>query len=256
MWTYLVGPFFAICPKRWREALPFSRFVNWTRATAISGIAEAIAALALLSYWYSYAMSTWVGRGVDAALNGALSGKSGTELRPQDIGGVALVVWVSHPLTWLIAYFGLEGALRLGAALTGTGCGAFPSFAIDKLFVLVFGRRECSPLGDAAGNGGLQAPAGGVRELIAGAGWAVSDEICLKRDGAEEILEICASRKKDGWDPPRTERYQESYYRLESASIGGRPRPFRYILRRLPVGVPGRSVLLYSPLDALIREVR
>lgn len=256
MWTYLVGPFLAIYPKRWREALPFSRLVNWAHATAISGVAEAVAALVVLSYWYSYAMSTWVGRGVDTALNGALTGKSGPEVRPQDIGGVALVVWVSHPLTWLIAYFGIEGALRLGAALTGTGCGALPFFLLDKLFLLLLGRRQRSPLDEAAANGGLRATAGGVRELMAGAVRAVADEIFLKRDGAEEILEICASRKKDGWDPPRTVRYENSYYRLESASMGGRPRPFRYILRRLPVGVPGRSVLLYSPLDAVIKETR
>lgn len=256
MWTYFPGPLLAILPKRWREALPTSGFVNWAHATAISGVAEAVAALAVLSYWYSYAMSTWVGRGVDTALNGALTGKSRPEVRPQDIGGVALIVWASHPLTWLIAYFGLEGALRLGAALTGTGCGTLPFFAIDKLFLLVFGRRETSPLHDAAATGGLQATAGGVRELIAGSGRAVADEICLKRDGAEEILEICASRKKDGWDPPRTVRYLESYYRLESASMAGRPRPFRYVLRRLPVGVPGRSVLLYSPLDAVVKEAR
>jgi hypothetical protein len=51
-------------------------------------------------------------------------------------------------------------------------------------------------------------------------------------------------------------RYKNSYYRLESASMGGRPRTFRYILQRLPVGVPGRSVLLYSPLDAVIKEAR
>jgi hypothetical protein len=256
MWTYFLGPFLAILPKRWRDALPFSRYVNWARATAISGVAEAVAALAVLSNWYSYAMSTWVGRGVETALNGALTGKSGPELRPQDIGGVALVVWASHPLTWLIAYFGLEGALRLGAALTGTGCGTFPFFLLDKMFLLLFGRRERSLLDEAAAGSGLQATAGGIRELIAGAGRAVSDEICLKREGGEEILEICASRKKDGWDPPRTVRYQKSYYRLESASMGGRPRPFRYLLRRLPVGVPGRSVLLYSPLDAVVKEAR
>jgi hypothetical protein len=256
VWTYLLGPFLALFPKRWRDALPFSRYVNWARATALSGIAEAVAALGVLSYWYSYAMTTWVGRGVDAALNGALSGKSAPEVRPQDIGGVALVVWASHPLTWLIAYFGLEGTLRLGAALTGTGCGSLPAVAIDKLFVLAFGPRESSSLDEASANSGLQATAGGIRELIAGAGRAVSDEICTKRERGEEILEICASRKKNGWDPPRTVRYQDSYYRLESALMAGRPRPFRYILRRLPVGVPGRSVLLYSPLDAVIREVR
>jgi hypothetical protein len=256
MWTYLAGPFLAFLPKRWREALPISGFVNWAQATAISGIAEAAAALGALSYWYSYAMSTWVGRGVDTALNGALTGKSGPELRPQDIGGAALIVWVSHPLTWLIAYFGIEGALRLGAALTGTGCGTLPFFATDQLFRRVFGSQQASPLRDAAAKSGLQSTAGGVRELMAGAGRVVADEICLKSDGAEEILEICASRKKDGWDPPRTVRYQESYYRLEAASMGARPRPFRYVLRRLPVGVPGRSVLLYSPIDAVIREAR
>ncbi len=250
MWTYFPGPFLAILPKRWRDALPFSRYVNWARATAISGVAEAVAALAVLSNWYSDVMSTWVGRGVEIALNGTLTGKSGPELRPQDIGGVALIGSASHPLTWLIAYFGLEGALLLGAALTGTGCGTFPFFLLDKVFPLLFGRRE------AAAGSGLQATAAGIRELIPGAGRAVSDEICLKRDGGEEILEICASRKKDGWDPPRTVRYQDSYYRLESASMAGRPCPFRYVLRRLPVGVPGRSVLLYSPLDAVIREVR
>src|SRR6266699_534462 len=92
MWTYLLGPFLAILPKRWREAFPFSGHVSWPRATAISGIAESTAALIVLAHWYYYAMNTWVGRGVDVALNGALSGKSGPELRPQDIGGVALSV--------------------------------------------------------------------------------------------------------------------------------------------------------------------
>jgi hypothetical protein len=256
MWTYFPGPFLAIFPKRWRDALPFSGVVNWAHSTAISGIAEAIAALAWLSYWYSYAMNTWVGRGVDTVLNGALTGKTGPEVRPQDIGGVALVVWVSHPLTWLIAYFGLEGALRLGAALTGTGCGILPFFMLDRLFLLFVGRSERSSLDEAAANGGRQDTGGGLHELMARGGRAVSDEICLRRDGAEEILEICASRKKDGWDAPRTVRYQDRYYRLESASMAGRPRPFRYILRRLPVGVPGRSVLLYSPLDAVIKEAR
>ena len=112
MLTYILGPLLSIFPRRWREALPFSGYVRWARATAISGIAESVAALVVLSHWYLYAMNTWVGRGVDAALSGPLSGKSAVEVRPQDIGGVALIVWASHPLTWLIGYFGLEGALR------------------------------------------------------------------------------------------------------------------------------------------------
>ena len=253
MWTYFLGPFLSVFPRRWREALPFARCVNWARATAISGVAESTAALIVLAYWYSYAMNTWVGHGVEAALNG----NSGPELRPQDIGGVALIVWASHPLTWLIGYFGLEGALRVGVALTGSGLGTLPFFLIDKTLSLLFGARAPKPLSEAGLANPLSSAAAGVRAEIAAAGLrSVSDELSLKRDGPDEILEICACRKKEGWDPPRTVRYQDAYYRLEAASLGKRPRPFRYILRRLPVGVPGRTVLLYDPTDAVILQER
>src|SRR6266566_9626061 len=62
--------------------------------------------------------------------------------------------------------------------------------------------------------------------------------------------------KRKAGTPPRTVRYQDTYYRLEAASLGERPRPFHYTLRRLPVGVPGRTVLLYTPADAVIRQER
>jgi hypothetical protein len=256
MWTYLLGPLLSIFPKRWREALPFSGYVRWARATAISGLAEATAALVALSYWYNYAMTTWVGRGVDVALNGAVSGQSGPELRPQDIGAVALMIWASHPLTLLLGYLGLEGALRVGAALTGSGLGTLPFFLIDKIFSFVFGGRAPERMSEA-GSANLSSPAGGIRERIAGAGLrSISDELSFRREGLEEFLEICACRSKEGWDPPRTVRYQNTYYRLEASSLGNRPRPFRYILRRLPKGVPGRTVLMYAPADAVVRQER
>src|SRR5215471_17868726 len=99
MLTYILGPFLSLFPKRWRDALPFSKYVRWSRATAISGLAEAAGALVALSYWYSYTMTTLVGRGVDVALTGALNGTSGPEVRPQDIGAVALFLFANHPLT-------------------------------------------------------------------------------------------------------------------------------------------------------------
>lgn len=257
MLTYILGPVLSIFPRRWREALPFSGYVRWARATAISGIAESVAALVVLSHWYLYAMNTWVGRGVNAALSGPLSGKSAVELRPQDIGGVALIVWASHPLTWLIGYFGLEGALRLGAAFTGTGLGTLPFFLMDRIFLIVFGGGKPGHLGGAGSAVNFYPETGSMRARIAATGLrSVSDELCFRRDGGVEFLEICASQKKDGWDPPRTVCYQGTYYRLEAASLGVRPRPFRYVLRRLSAGVPGRSVLLYAPGDAVIREAR
>lgn len=255
MLTYILGPFLSLFPKRWREALPFSRHVRWARATAISGIVEAATALVVLGHWYTYAMNTWVGRGVEAMLNDAFSGKTGPEVRPQYVGGVALIVWASHPLTWLIGYLGLEGVLRMGVALTDTALGTLPLFLIDKFFSLFLGNREPEIMREARRSASLGA--GGIRERIAGAGLSsTSDELCFRRDGGVEILEICASQKKDGWEPPRTVRYMDNYYRLEATSLGRRPRPFRYILRRLAAGVPGRTVLLYSPSDALVRQER
>jgi hypothetical protein len=248
MWTYLLGPIFAIFPAPWRMSLPFSKRVEWERATAISGFAEAALALVAIMYWYSHAMSAWVDNGVSVAL----SGKMGPEIRPQDIGGAALIVWWMHPVTWLLAYLGLEGALRLcTGAFGGHSCGVLPLFLADKIVFGQFRRRQ-----DGAGAGANVASfAGAISERVRTAGLSeVPDELCFTRNESGEILEIRACRRKHDWTPPRTVRYLDGYYRLEADSRAGGARPFLYRLRRLAAGVPGRTVLLYAPADAVIRN--
>jgi len=66
------------------------------------------------------------------------------------------------------------------------------------------------------------------------------------REGGEELLEIRSSRKKVDWEPPRVVRIGERFYRLEKYAKRVPPRPFRYTLRRLAAGVPGRTVLVYD----------
>jgi hypothetical protein len=192
-------------------------------------------------YWYSYSMTTWISRALDAAL----AGKLGGHVTDHEIGITALILWGSHPLTWVLAYCGVEGAVRLsGAAFSDSNLGTLPLFLIDKVFATIFRR------GNPGDN--LEAPAGSFAGAIRD-GMLVatlppsSDELRFKREGADEILEIHASRKKADWTPPRVVRYQNDYYRLEEFSRVRPPRPFFYVLRRLPAGVPGRSVLVYSP---------
>lgn len=248
MWTYLFGPIFAIFPGPWRRSLPFAKKVQWERATAISGFAEAAFALVAIMYWYSYAMSRWVDNGVSVAL----SGKMGAGVRPQDIGGAALIVWWMHPMTWLLAYLGLEGAVRLCAgAFGGHSCGIFPLFLADKIVFGPFRRRK-----DEAGAGAnVSSFAGAISERMRAASLSeVPDELCFTKDESGEILEIRACRRKQDWTPPRTVRYLDTYYRLESNSSVAGPRPFCYHLRRLPMGVPGRTVIFYAPTDAIIRD--
>lgn len=252
--TYLFGPFFSVFPKRWRQLLPFSKRVHWGRAAIVSGFLELLAAIVAASYWYMYAMTAWVDHAVDSALYGNL----GPGVTPQQIGSVALVIWATHPLTLLLAYVGIEGAVRLcGAAFTDSILGTFPLYLFDKLFFSPFRRRLPEDNYATTHSSKTASFGGAIRERMASAVLpSLSDELCFKKSASEEILEIRACRRKDDWNPPRVVRYQDGYYRLEADSLGGGARPFHYTLRRLPVGVPGRTVLLYSPTDVVVKEQR
>ena len=255
MLTYFLGPFFSILPKEWRKLLPFHDDVQWGPATAMSGLAEAVAALLGLSHWYSVAMTAWIAHGVDSAL----AGKVGPGVTPQEIGSVALVVWASHQLTWLLAYFGAEGMARLcAAAFAESTPGTLPLFLLDKIFFGAFRRRAPNVMNAKDGSSSnVASMASAIRERLLVAKTPLApDELCISNNASEEILEIRSCRRKDGWTPPRVVRYQESYYRLEAESSGAAPRPFRYTLRRLPAGVPGRSVLTYAPEDAVVLTPR
>jgi len=251
--TFLLGPFLALLPQRWRNSLPMRESVNWRHATVLSGFGEAAVALAALLFWYSYYMNLLVSNGLDSAL----SGKLGPGVTDQTIGFTALVVWATHPLTWLIAYAGVEGSVRLvGAAFTETNLGILPLFVADKVFLKLSGRSAPSAA-KAAGysEGNFSSYASAIREkAILKKLPQVPDEILISRDGPEEMLEIRACRRKMDWDPPRTVRYQDSFYRLEASADANPPRPFRYTLRKLSAGVMGRSVLIYSPEEPIVRS--
>lgn len=246
MLTYLLGPWLALLPRRWRNPLPASSSVDWKRATALSGFGEGAIALAGLMYWYSYYMALLVSNGLDTAL----AGKSGPGVTDQEIGFTALVIWATHPLTWLFAYAGIEGCVRLvGAAFTETNLGTFPLFLLSKIIGKISGRNE-QGTAKAAGysQGNISSYVGAIREkAIYNRLPQVPDELFISGSGADEFLEIRASRKKDDWNPPRTVRYQDTFYRLEANSTGMPPRPFRYTMRKLAAGVMGRTVLVYLP---------
>jgi hypothetical protein len=244
--TYFLGPILALLPKRWRKSLFSGIPIAWRPATVISGFAEAVTALIALMYWYSYYMTLMVDNGVDAALTGKLP----TGVTDHEIGFTALVVWATHPLTWLIAYAGIEGAVRfVSAAFTENNLGILPLSLVDKAFGMITGRgrkEAAAALGGSQGNVVSYLGAVGEKLLVARLP-QVPDEICSILNAADEIMEIRACRRKEDWVPPRVVRYQNEFYRLEDSSRGTASRPFLYRLRRLPAGVMGRSVLQYSP---------
>lgn len=246
MLIFLFGPFLAALPKRWRQSLPIQKLIEWRTASMLSGFGEFLFGVVAMLYWYSYSVTTWISRGLDAGL----AGKMGPNVNDQQIGFMAIFIFATHPLTWLIAYVAVEGSVRLvGAAFAENNLGILPLFVADRIFLKMTGQ---SGPGIAQAGGypqtNLSSYVGAIREKVRGSTTAIiPDELCIVREGADEFMEIRACRSKPDWTPPRTVRYQDSFYRLEESSRGPEPRPFRYRLRRLSAGVMSRTVLVYAP---------
>jgi hypothetical protein len=184
--------------------------------------------------------------------------QNGAEINPNAIGFAGLAVMFLHPLTWLIAYCGVEGMVRLCAAFTDTTLGVLPLFLADKIYLQL--ARGGNPLSVGTDKFSQSHLASGIRAVRERALMAtlplVPDKLHFTREGSDEILEIHSCRVKTEWTPPRVVRYEDRYYQLEACSERSTPRPFVYTLRRLSVGVPGRSVLIYSPEQRPFRGER
>jgi hypothetical protein len=249
--TYLLGPFLAFFPKRWRAALARFLPLDWQRAAILSGILETVGALILLGKWYFYGLATWVDNGVGAAMEGKL----GPHVITHDIAGAAYLVWITHPLTWAIGYFIVEGVVRLvAAAITEHAHGILPLYIVDAIFAKVFLPAPPKPDPDPV-PGGTSSQTSTFRDkFLTAMAPKETDELRFGQAEDGETLAIHSSRIKPDWTPPRVVRYDDAYYRLEHFSRGVGSRPFVYSLRKLAAGVPGRNVLLYQPDEVLVRE--
>jgi hypothetical protein len=253
MWTYLLGPFYSLFPKTWRESMPFAGHVRWVPAAAVGGIAESVLAIYAGARWYNHVMNAVIDRFWDAAMVGQLR----AWITDTHVAAAAYTVWITQPLTWFLGYLAVEGVVRFcSAAFTGGVFGSLPLGIIDRLLFAPFRRRPPKPREVAVSSLDDRAS---FLDMICE--WKflsrsaeVADDIFYDRIAGEDFLEIHACRRKKDWAPPRVVRFQDNFYRLENCSRGSNPRPFRYKLRRLPAGVPGRTVLLYAPPKVITEQ--
>ena len=168
---------------------------------ASSGIALALSADCLnprSPFWpWSLGIPTvvvWIDHVADAALQGKL----GTEVKLEEYGFVAWTIMIIHPLTWLIAYFFVEGAVRFSsAAFSSSPSGILPLVLVDGLFRKLLGVQDDS-LGPRERKPAFSSVARSVKERILTATVpAGADELQFLRSGDQEILEIHASKRKE-----------------------------------------------------------
>jgi len=145
------------------------------------------------------------------------------------IGGYFAWTSPSRMITSISVYFAMEGIIRFYAAVSsGEALGTFPLSALDDLARI--GKQKASrpklPL--------------------------VRDEL-LPGDASCD-LKVASCREKSEWRYPYTIRYGGTYFQVVGTTelrVG--PRPYVYLLRRLPPGEVAGGLKDYSPDDILTR---
>ena len=113
VWGYILGPFLAFLPSRWRATWFADRHFPWRGATIASGILQVIMVPAVVIHFRAYQYFLIVGNFAD-------------------------------PGTWVVFYFFFEGVGRsVAAATTGETPGTLLLVAPDRL--LLFVRRKLAP---------------------------------------------------------------------------------------------------------------
>jgi hypothetical protein len=250
MWRLALGIVLSLLPRRWLTTLRWNQAIRWVPATVLSGFLESLLAFFALVDWYSHSATPWAANAMDSALrNGPERAVPG-----QAIGFSALVLWLIHPLTWLIGFFVMEGLVRLlAAAFTEQIFATLPLAFADWCYGKATGRpAEGDALHMPSGREQLQSIVSIAKgKIIAARFQEVADELVELSEGGEAFLEIHSSRAKAEWIPPKTVRIGDVYFRLEQLAQGNVPRPFIFRLRRLAAGAPGRTVIVYESPTAI-----
>jgi len=241
LWTFVAGPMLALLPEEWRHARVWDERVRWEAAGTVSGILEMLGSITALGYWYMHEMMKWINDITGLADSGRLA----QGLDDHQVRGAALMLLYMSPMTWILFYFFVEGAVRLcAAAFTGNVYGTLPLGIMERALFAVRKPEEARVRETLQEN--AKSIAESVRERVMVARLEdVGDKVRFQKEGEDEVLEIWACRRKEDWDPPKTVKVDEAFYRLEEGRVGAGARPYQYRLRKVEAGVMGRTVLTY-----------
>jgi len=231
MWNYIIAPILSFLPGRWRRGITGGLQLNWRRAALLSGALEFFLFAGGLVGWYFYKIGELTRGQYDATMQ-ATQGIPGYGAGLA-VGGIALINFWMHPLTWVLLYFCIEGLMRSVAAMvTEEAHGTLPLALLDGLLA-------------AAGRRAYEARVPLVPDMV------------VRGDGKQPWdLMVTSCRPKPSWRYPATIEYDGQFYQVQGEAPGSATpsRPHVYLLKHPPPGEAYRGVERYSPTALLEAE--
>ncbi|MBI2955872.1 MAG: hypothetical protein HYY26_01035 [Acidobacteria bacterium] len=226
--AYLAGALLSLLPPRYRRAVGWLPEVHFQKAAFLSGLLQSLGCLIAIIFRYLFFFQHRVmdlgGQVIARGAEEALGAKSVQFA----MGFTTTIEYIFHPVTLLLIYFALEGAVRFVAALvTGEIVGTLPLYAVGWAHGRLAGWRAERALGPR-----------------------IPDTV-ERGDGREFDFHIASCRPKANWDRLMTIAYDEQLYEVVKEERSAPPRPFVYLLRRIPEGKVIRGLHRYRPDEVL-----
>jgi hypothetical protein len=226
--SFLAGIFLSLLPERYRKWWEPASTADFLRASFVSGLVQGLGCFVLfiLRYliFFQQRVAEMGGQVIEAGADEALASR-GVQM---GMGVVSTLEYVFQPLTLLLIYFALEGAVRLaGAAFTGQVLPSLP------LHVTVWAQERLEQ-----------------RRAERALGPPVVDTV-ERGDRQQYDLRIASCRPKTNWDRLMTVAYEEQFYEVVKEEQGPQPRPHIYLLKKIPEGKVIRGLHHYRPDETL-----
>ena len=220
-----VASLLAFLPERSRRAWLHGSGVP-AIAGILSGAAELLVFFDLLIHHYFAFANHWLRAVPDPVWMGGFSSEG--EPAMMGLGVFVLIGFVLQPLTTVLLYFSLEGAVRMVAAvLSGEVAGSLPFWLIAFAQGKAEAWREEAKMGPR-----------------------IADQV-EKLESEAGDLRVASCRPKPDWDDRVTISYQQMLYEVAKQENGVRPRPFVYLLKRKPEYKVIRALRHYHPEEVL-----
>ncbi len=228
MVSFLAGILLSLLPERYRRWWEPASTVDFLRASFVSGLVQGLGCFVafILRYliFFQQRVAEMGEQVIKAGADEALASR-GVQM---GMGTITTLEYVFQPVTLLLVYFALEGAVRLaGAAFTEQILPSLPLHLVAWVQERLEQRRAERALGPP-----------------------VVDTV-ERGDGKEYDLRIASCRPKLNWDRLMTVAYEDQFYEVVKEVRLARPRPYVYLLKKTPESKVIRGLHHYRPDETL-----